>query len=790
MKRQTILLSIAIFVGFFPQLPASSFDHETITMFAENVVEMPKGVLSAQVSQVTFNPDSLKVTLLSYGAETMTVAFPDFNPADTIIQSSRFPELFARQARLDRIYRIYLADPANRDALNQKLKDFPEVYFSDKNGTGELASVPDDVEFYRQWGMHNTGQNQGVPDADIDAPEAWDLTQGDASTVIAIMDNGVQGHIEYAGRLAGDGPGEYFDDHGTFVTGIAAAQGNNDEGIAGVTWNSQIYSKDIHTYDEVHIYFSVIDAIQNGGADVLNNSWVDLDFRSLVHQAFGIAHDLGHLVVAASGNQGDDTPIYPASYPGDWVLSVGAFTDQDSRSYFSSYGNGLDVVAPGGTTLDGRTVHEIYSTGFGNTYHYDGGTSFAAPHVSGMVGLLDFYNQLPAFGSNFRYVIVNTAVDIPPTGYDELTGYGRVNARAALDFISRPNRIYTCDAAGSAPYLANPEPPIQEWRFKGTRDLVDHHVYAARQYEVLYDVNYLSCDCQPPLIDPLITSPVVWGIDCLTNGWSNSEPNGGIRKCEVVASDQNSATLRTYVYQVWRLLPTPTYLGFFPNHWQDCTFGFTILADGTPLPPSNLAVTASANYHPLISWDYSPTSDISAYKIYRMVHGIEEDWVHIGSVSSTVNQYEDIEYSTPHDGPYALWIDDADYTVTAVNQYAESDMPPFVTIIVLVPARPDPTPFKQSSPLVEIPENFALYSAYPNPFNSQTIIKYALPEDSHVVIEIFNISGQKIETLISETKPAGYHEIVWDASNVASGTYLYKIDAGHFSETKRMTLLK
>lgn len=173
-----------------------------------------------------------------------------------------------------------------------------------------------------------------------------------------------------------------------------------------------------------------------------------------------------------------------------------------------------------------------------------------------------------------------------------------------------------------------------------------------------------------------------------------------------------------------------------------------------------------------------------------MVHGIEEDWVHIGSVSSTVNQYEDTEYSTPHDGPYALWIDDADYTVTAVNQYAESDMPPFVTIIVLVPARPDPTPFKQSSPLVEIPENFALYSAYPNPFNSQTIIKYALPKDAHVVIEIFNISGQKIETLLSETKPAGYHEIVWNASNVASGTYLYKIDAGHFSETKRMTLLK
>ncbi len=98
--------------------------------------------------------------------------------------------------------------------------------------------------------MHNAGQNQGsIPDADIDAPEAWDLEQGNDSTVIAIMDNGVQDIIEFQGRLSGDGPGDYFDDHGTFVAGIAAARGNNNEGIAGVTWNSQIYSKDIHTYD-------------------------------------------------------------------------------------------------------------------------------------------------------------------------------------------------------------------------------------------------------------------------------------------------------------------------------------------------------------------------------------------------------------------------------------------------------------------------------------------------------------------------------------------------------------
>jgi len=117
-------------------------------------------------------------------------------------------------------------------------------------------------------------------------------------------------------------------------------------------------------------------------------------------------------------------------------------------------------------------------------------------------------------------------------------------------------------------------------------------------------------------------------------------------------------------------------------------------------------------------------------------------------------------------------------------------MPPFVKLTLVVPERPNPTPSKQASPTAEIPETYALFSAYPNPFNSRAVIKYALPEESQVVIEVFNISGQKIETLLDETKMAGYHEIVWDASNVSSGKYLYKITAGGFTESKMLTLLK
>ena len=89
-----------------------------------------------------------------------------------------------------------------------------------------------------------------------------------------------------------------------------------------------------------------------------------------------------------------------------------------------------------------------------------------------------------------------------------------------------------------------------------------------------------------------------------------------------------------------------------------------------------------------------------------------------------------------------------------------------------------------------LPERLALLQNYPNPFNASTNISFTLPEPSDIAIEIYNILGQRVDLLFEGNKQAGAPSIVWNASNVASGTYLYKINAGHFSETKRLTLLK
>lgn len=90
----------------------------------------------------------------------------------------------------------------------------------------------------------------------------------------------------------------------------------------------------------------------------------------------------------------------------------------------------------------------------------------------------------------------------------------------------------------------------------------------------------------------------------------------------------------------------------------------------------------------------------------------------------------------------------------------------------------------------ETPSKFELSQNYPNPFNAQTEISYSLPDPSHVRVTVYNLLGQKIETLVEANQQAGEHEVVWDASRVPSGIYFYRLDAGKYSYTRKMTLLK
>ncbi len=316
-----------------------------------------------------------------------------------------------------------------------------------------LADIPNDPYFLDyQYNLRNRGgildvspdiRPQMTAGADIRATTAWDVTKGDAGTVIAIVDSGVDmTHPELASKVVSTGHDFANDDddatddvwHGTHVAGIAAADTNNSVGIAGVAWNCRILPVKVTDANGDGFYSWIIDGIiwaADQGADVINVSLGGTEPDPFLEDACKYAHDRGAVVVAAAGNDGIARVQYPAAYD-DYVLAVAASDYDDAIADFSSFGPEVDVAAPGVWIL-GPVPQWYAGEGF-LPYLFGSGTSMSAPHVAGMAALIKSAKPgLPV--DDIMKVIRYTADDINRTthpGRDDHAGYGRINMTRAL----------------------------------------------------------------------------------------------------------------------------------------------------------------------------------------------------------------------------------------------------------------------------------------------------------------------------------------------------------------------
>jgi len=329
------------------------------------------------------------------------------------------------------------------------------------------VATPDDPYFDEQWNLNNTGQNGWTVDADIDAPEAWDINTGSSTVTIAIIDEGVDLNHEdlvdnlvtgYDATGGGSGGGaNSWDGHGTSCAGIASAVTNNAIGVAGVNWNVKIMPVRIaYTPYEGYPYWLtydswIADGIQwavDNGADVLSNSWGGGSPSDVINDAIRYAKTNGRggkgsVVVFASGNE-NSSVIYPAVRPE--VIAVGATSPCDERKnpsscdgewwWGSNYGHELDVTAPGVKIY----TTDIMGTGgyiSGNYISDFNGTSSATPHVAGLAGLI--LSENPSLTApQVEIIIKDTTDDIEDPGWDIYTGHGRINAYNALLSLGEP----------------------------------------------------------------------------------------------------------------------------------------------------------------------------------------------------------------------------------------------------------------------------------------------------------------------------------------------------------------
>ena len=317
----------------------------------------------------------------------------------------------------------------------QALSEDPRVEYAELDYIVHATIIPNDKYFNLQWAPLK-----------IQAPAAWDQTTGTSDLIIAIVDTGVDlNHPDLNGKIV---PGWDFvndddsaqDDHGhgTHVAGIAAAETNNGQGGAGVSWGARIMPIKVLDGNGDGYYSDVARGVRyacNHGAQIINLSLGGDTPSNTLKDALEQAYQDGCLIMAAAGNSGRDEIDYPARYPEAMAVTA---TDQfDETATFSDYGPEAEVAAPG---------VDIYSTLWtpsSHTYGWKQGTSMSTPQVAGLAALI--WSACPQLdNTEVRGVLRSTAKDLGAVGWDPHYGYGRIDARKAVA-VAGPAPILTVD---------------------------------------------------------------------------------------------------------------------------------------------------------------------------------------------------------------------------------------------------------------------------------------------------------------------------------------------------------
>jgi subtilisin family serine protease len=334
----------------------------------------------------------------------------------------------------------------------------PRVRYAEPNYLLTIDAVPDDPLLGQLWGLINTGQTGGTPDADIDADLAWGLTTGSQDVVVGVIDTGVDyKHPDLAANIWTN-PGEipdngidddgngYVDDvhgynfiyrtadpmddhgHGTHVSGTIGAIGDNGIGVAGVNWHVSIMPLKFLGSDgggDAGTAAEAVDYSVMMGAQLTSNSWGGGEFSQTLYDAIAAAGAHDRVFVAAAGNNGRNTdlaPIYPGAFDLPNIISVAATDSHDLRASFSNYGvTTVDLGAPG---------VDILSTFPGNGYAVLSGTSMATPHVAGACALvLSLHPGLSA--ANLKSILLHSVDPLPSLAGVTVSG-GRLNVFRAI----------------------------------------------------------------------------------------------------------------------------------------------------------------------------------------------------------------------------------------------------------------------------------------------------------------------------------------------------------------------
>lgn len=635
------------------------------------------------------------------------------------------------------------------EVIAQYLKH-DKVLYAEQNSYCSAFSVPNDPYYSPyQWNFDNPVYGG------IHMESAWNITAGDPSVIVGILDSGVAYETYSVYQKAPDLAGTTFvagydfinndahpnDDegHGTHVCGTIAQTTNNSLGVAGIAYNCAIMPVKVLDSEGN----GTADALANGlyyaadhGADVINMSlgWAPgYNPGATVENAIAYAYNHGVTLCAASGNDSQTTVSYPAAYD-NYCIAVGATRYDEAVAYYSNTGAALDITAPGGdVTIDQNgdgyvdgILQQTFAAGAPTSfnYYFYQGTSMATPHVTAVAALVIAHGATGP--NNVRAALQNTADDKGVAGWDSQYGHGLLNAYAALNYTAPVNHApvavvggpYTGTTGvavafnGSASYDPDNNPITYSWSFgdgatgSGANPT---HVYAvAGTYTVTLIVN---------------------------DGQLNSTPSS------TTATITASSTPVTVVSNI-TLTKTTSGKNIRGNASVKVVNGSGVAV---------ASATIYAHWSGVVSENEVFTTNSSG----------------IGTCSSA--------YVKKATGNFVFTIDNVvktGYTFDAAHS-------------ILTASLPTGAQGADGGSLV----------AYPNPANPSTRISFSIENPTDVSLTIFNVLGQQVRTLSEGFRTNGTYHVTWDGRDdsgisMTTGIYFARLNIGGEIENLRILLAK
>ena len=819
--KKTFYLFGLVLLFFSIQTKAQQLDH----ILGELLIQLPSGT----------HPDRIISELQYFEGQTTDLKIGRKLKTDFNIWLLRF-----NQNQINEIH-----------FLNH-LRNQPSIDFAQFNHIlTERQTVPDDPQFSQQWQWLNDGSTGGIDDSDVDADSAWDITTGGLTAqgdtiVVCVMEGANREHEDLQGNLwfnaneipddnidndnngyiddiggwnNGQGNGEIpFSGHGTAVSGMIGAVGNNNLGVTGINWNVKIMHVSVGGLNDANVMeaytyplvmrrlYNQTDGAEGAFIVATNASWgidggqpSEAPLWCNMYDALG---EEGVLNCGATANIDWDIDVVgdlPTACPSDFMVSVTATNDEDLRT-FSAYGlTHVDLGAPGGG---------IFTLNGGGGYSSTSGTSFASPLTAGIIALL-YSAPCSNIGSQALENPQATAllirdylysgVDETPQLLNETVTGGRANAFNSLELLlgnceacATPfalNATNVIDTSATLSWFESDSVLVSDLRYRIVGDTSWINIEDA---STPYDLNGLfGCsDYEFQVAATCTDTSTEYSESYLfsTEGCCFAPENisiNAVSNDEIVISwDPAFAALgyvinsKTQYDSEW----TETIVNSSSITFSDlsvctnyefelatiCTIDSTsefsdTLYFTTECPcaiPENIDTSDVFDYNATIFWDASDNADYYNLR-YRIFGGIDWTTVQTSDISFTLDS---LDFCTFYQ-----------YQVQTICPIANSEFS-------------DVKIFKSACTVgLSDLENVNGLSIYPNPIVDQLLIDFNLTEHENILIKIFNTTGQIVRSVNFKDNIIGHNTLrINNLNDIPAGLYFIEMQVGTQSITKKV----